>query len=93
MSLEDKVCRLVKERPDYGEILKNAIKIEESPPSDFIRDYGWEWHDVKAHPGKLTKLVSEGLVKVTYKSRRYTHYKLTDREAISRALKKCLNKI
>jgi len=87
--IEDKVCRLLRERPEYGEILENAIKIEENPPNDFVRDYGWEWHHVGGHPGRLTKLVAEGIIKVVYKSRRYTNYKLIDREAVKRALEKC----
>ena len=33
------------------------------------------------------KLVIEGIVNVTYKSRKYTHYKLADREAVKKALK------
>ena len=90
MPLEDKTCELIKQRPEYIEILENACKIEENPPNDFTRQYGWEWHQAKAHPGKLTKLVSEGLIEIRYKSRRYTHYKLADREAVRKALKKCV---
>lgn len=89
MSIKDKTCKLIKEHPDYKAILKAAIQVENKPPNDFIRDYGWEWHHAQAHPGKLTKLVSEGIVKVTYKSRRYTHYKLADKEEITEALQKC----
>mgnify|MGYP000403801914 CR=1 FL=1 len=88
--IEEKVCRLIRERPDYITILKQAIQVEENPPNDAVREFGWEWHDVHAHPAKLTKLVSEGLVKVTYKSRRYTHYRLVDKDAIKKALKSCL---
>ena len=86
---EEKVCRLIRERPDYKEILQRAITLEENPSNDFSRDYGWEWSDVKAHPAKLTKLVTEDIVDIKYKSRRYTHYKLTNRESIRKALNKC----
>ena len=82
MSLDlcERIRRLVRRNPEYGRILQEAIRIEEEPPDDFTRDYGWEWHQVRAHPAQLTKLVSEGILTVRYKSRRYTHYKLIDRE-------------
>lgn len=87
--VKDKVCRLLRERPEYRQILQKAIKIEDKPPNDFIKNYGWEWSDVKAHPAKLTKLVTEDLLDIKYKSRRYTHYKLKNKEAIEKGLKSC----
>ena len=88
MSLEDKICRLIRENPRYAGILERAVKVEESRLGDqyFL---GWEWHEVRAWPAELMKLVREGIVDITYKSRRYTHYKLVDREAVKRALKRC----
>jgi len=86
VSVEDRVRSLVRVRPDYAEILRRAVEVEENPPDEFTRKYGWEWHQVAAVPGKLVKLVGEGIVEITYKSRRYTHYKLADREAVKRAL-------
>lgn len=63
--------------------------MEENPPDEFILDYGRKWYNIRGHPAKLTKLVSDGIIRVVYKSRRYTHYKLTDREAVRKALEKC----
>ena len=87
MSVYEKIVKLVKEKPIYGEILKRAVEIERNPPNDFVRDYGWEWHHVQAMPPYLVKLVSEGILQITYKSRKYTHYKLVDLEETERALK------
>lgn len=87
--IKDRVCRLLRERPEYQQILRRAIKVEDNPPNDFVRDYGWEWGDVKVHPAKLTKLVTEDILDIKYKSRRYTHYKLKDKEAIQKALESC----
>jgi len=87
--VKDKVCRLIRERPEFREILERAIKVENSPPNDFVKNYGWEWSDVKAHPAKLTKLVTEDVLDIKYKSTRYTHYKLKDKEAIEKAMKSC----
>ena len=44
---------------------------------------------LRAWLAELMKLVREGIVDIAYKSRRYTHYKLVDREAVKRALKRC----
>ena len=88
--LKQKICRLIRKRPDYADILERALEIENKPSSDFIAQYGWEWDTVHAHPGTLTKLTAEGILDVGYKSRRYKHYKLADREAVKEALKTCV---
>jgi hypothetical protein len=87
MSKEERIYRLLQEHPEYREILERALAIEDNPPNEFVKNYGWEWSDVKAHPAKLIKLVTEGVLDIKYKSRRYTHYKLTDKEAVRKALK------
>ncbi|ADB58804.1 hypothetical protein [Archaeoglobus profundus] len=86
-NIKQKIIDLVRERPQYGRILKRAVEIEENPPNDFVAKYGWEWHEVQAMPAHLTKLVGEGILKIGYKSRRYTHYKLVDKEQTKEALK------
>ena len=87
--IQRKVCKLVVKRQDYADILERAVVIEKNPPSDFVAQHGWEWDQVQAHPGKLTKLIAEGILKVGYKSNRYKHYQLVDRDAIAEALKSC----
>lgn len=84
--LVDRVLKLINKRPDYAEILRRAVTIENNPPSDFVAKYGWEWDQVHAHPGTLTKMIAEGILKVGYKSRRYKHYQLVDKAAIEKAL-------
>lgn len=87
--LKQKICKLVRKRPDYAEVLERAIEIENNPSSEFVDKYGWEWDTVRAHPGTLTKLTAEGILNVGYKSRRYKHYKLADKEVVKEALKTC----
>jgi len=84
--MKEKVSRFIEEKPEYSEILAAAVRVEENPPVGTISRNGWEWHHVGAHPGRLTKLVSEGIVRVVSKGRRGTRYKLVDREAVARAL-------
>jgi len=86
-TLKEVIRKLVRERPEYAKILRNAVRVEENPPDDFVRDYGWEWYHVEASPPRLIKLVSEGIVKITYKSRRYTHYKLVNKDLVKETLK------
>jgi hypothetical protein len=78
--------------PRYREILQRAIEVEENAEkglhkdSSIIKDFGWEWYHVQAHPAEIMKLVREGIVEITYKSSRYTHYRLVDREKVKKAL-------
>ena len=47
---------------------------------------GWSWHDVRAYPATLMKLVVDGLLTVNYKSNSSTYYLLTDRAAVKQVL-------
>ena len=47
---------------------------------------GFEAHEIGAMPAYLYKLYNEGIVKITYKSRRYTNYVLADPVAVEKAL-------
>jgi hypothetical protein len=79
-STEEKIRKLVEGRSEYGEILRVALQLEEKLLAE-----GWEWHQVRGHPGMLTKLVGEGVIVVVSRGRR-TRYRLADREAVRRAL-------
>lgn len=83
MNAEGKIRKLVEERPEYGEILKAALWLEAGPENASAR--GWEWHEVGGHPGMLTKLVGEGVIRVVSRGRR-ARYRLVDRGATRRAL-------
>lgn len=39
---------------------------------------GWDWQQVGVLPGVLNKLIERQLIEVTYKSVRYTNYKMTE---------------
>jgi len=83
VEMEEKVRGLAKERLEYGKILKAALGLETGGAPAGRR--GWEWHQVGGHPGMLTKLVGEGVIRVVSKGRR-TRYRLVDREATKRGL-------
>lgn len=48
--------------------------------------FGFEAHEVHSMPAYLYKLYNEGILRITYKSRRYTNYMLTDPDAVEKAL-------
>lgn len=77
------------ENPKMREILRLAVEAEETSPAQ-KGQYGWEWHDVRAHPSSLMKLVVAGIVKVNYKSNRSTMYLLIDRPTVKKALSRAL---
>ena len=47
----------------------------------------WEWHDVRAAPQSIKKMILAGIVKVAYKTNKTTEYVLVDRDVIKAALK------
>ncbi|MFH1515281.1 MAG: AAA family ATPase, partial [bacterium] len=42
----------------------------------------WQWHHVQAAPASINKLIREGIVKIVYKTNKYTEYALVDRDEI-----------
>ena len=62
------------------------------PNSDKLKLYRsnyvmWEWHDVRAAPQSIKKMILAGIVKVAYKTNKTTEYVLVDRDVIKAALK------
>jgi hypothetical protein len=82
----DEIDKFIKKQPKYRDVLQRAVEVEEqhSATPDWL---GWEWHDVRAYPAQLVKLVIEGVAKVNFKSNSSTCYLLVDRELTKRILK------
>lgn len=59
-------------------ILTKILKVE-SKMSERDLALGWSWHTVGMYPANINKLIVQGLVEISYSSRRYTHYRLTER--------------
>ncbi len=71
--------------PEYRKTLTLALVYEESVARS--RNYqGWQWHDVETHPTKLIRLVTEGITRISLRTRQATYYVLRDRDALRRAL-------
>lgn len=73
--------------PIYHRVLELAVAHEEkglhSPGY-----MGWRWHDVEVHPTRLIRLVTDGISRISLRTRQATYYLLRDREEIKRALEK-----
>lgn len=76
----------LKQNPKHRDILQRAIEVEEKNINK-PNWLGWEWHEVRAYPAQLVKLVIEGIIEVNFKSNSSTCYLLVDRELTKRALK------
>ncbi len=73
--------------PEYRKTLSLALVHEESG-SGSGNYRGWQWHDVETHPTKLIRLVTEGITRITLKTRQATYYLLRDRKAVKKAIVK-----
>jgi len=60
------------------ELLKRIKEYEGSMEEESQR-LGWRWHDVGAYTATLNKFIVKGLVRVSYKSRAETWYRLTEK--------------
>jgi hypothetical protein len=82
---QDKVRLFLGRYPEYEKTLRLAIAHEESMGS--LDGQGWQWHDVDTHPTKLIRLVTEGIAKISLKSRQATYYLLRERATVKKSLK------
>lgn len=78
--------KFLKANPKYREILQRAIEVERENSKN-PHWLGWEWHEVRAYPAQLVKLVIEGVIKVNFKSNSSTNYLLVNPELTKQAVK------
>jgi hypothetical protein len=71
--------------PEFTKTLRLALAHEENAGP---QSQGWRWHDVETHPTKLIRLVTDGIARVSLKTRGATYYLLRDREAVRRTLER-----
>ena len=71
--------------PDYRDILKKAVKIEQS--KEYKRDTdGWAYSDLPADPLKINKLVQKGIIKITLSTNSGKWYRLINLEETKKIL-------
>jgi len=81
----DRVKLFLGRYPEYEKTLRLAVAHEESMSSS--DGQGWQWHDVDTHPTKLIRLVTEGIAKISLRSRQATYYLLRERATVKKSLK------
>jgi hypothetical protein len=84
-STEDRLSLFLDKFPEYRKTLQLAVMHEEAAPS-YVNYMGWQWSDVEIHPTKLIRLITEGITKISMKTRQATHYILRNRDAVKQAL-------
>ena len=82
---QEKVKLFLERYPEYEKTLRLAVAHEELTGSS--DGQGWQWHDVDTHPTKLIRLVTEGIARISIRSRQATYYLLRERAIIKRSLK------
>jgi hypothetical protein len=82
---EARVQGFLERFPEYSKTLRLAAVYEENAGTP---SQGWRWHDVETHPTKLIRLVTDGIAKVSQKTRGATYYLLRDRETVKRIIER-----
>jgi hypothetical protein len=78
------VVAFLQENPKYRPIVERALEVEEGNKNPSW--LGWKWHDVRAYPAQIVRLVVEGLAKVNFDSNSSTNYLLVNRDVIKKSL-------
>lgn len=78
------IANFFEKHPKYRAIVERAVEVEEGKKDPHW--LGWKWHDVRAYPAQIVRLVVEGIVKVNFESNSSTNYLLVNRESIKKGL-------
>ena len=86
---EDPLAAFLMENERYVDILKKAVELEEEleRKGSWVR---WEAYEVGAFGYDVVKLRNAGIVELVMKTNRHTYYKLVDRDAVKKAIKKVI---
>lgn len=78
---------LLESFPVYRRVLALAVAHEET---GFLSPgyMGWRWDDVEVHPTRLIRLVTNGISRINFRTRKATYYLLKDRAEVKWALEK-----
>jgi hypothetical protein len=83
--ITDSITLFLAKFPEYRKVLGLALVHEESNnPWSY---QGWRWPDVEIHPTKLMRLVTEGISKISARSRTGTYYLLKDSSIVRKVLR------
>ncbi len=83
----NKLSQFLERFPDYRKTLMLAVAHEDSAVNP-LNYQGWQWHDVETHPTKLLRLVTEGISRISLRTRQATYYLLRERDVVKLVLNK-----
>jgi hypothetical protein len=84
---QSRTLDLLQSFPIYRRVLALAIAHEERG-LHYSGYKGWRWDDVEVHPTRLIRLVTNGISRINFRTRKATYYLLKDRDEVKRALEK-----
>ncbi len=78
------IATFLDKNPKYRAIVERALEVEAANKNPHW--LGWKWHDVRAYPAQIVRLVVEGIARVNVESNSSTNYLLVNRESIRKGL-------
>ena len=87
VATQSPTLELLESFPIYRRVLALAVAHEETgllSPGYM----GWRWDDVEVHPTRLIRLVTNGISRINFRTRKATYYLLKDRAEVKWALEK-----
>jgi Holliday junction DNA helicase RuvB len=80
--VERNIDEFVEQHPEYADVIKRCYEHQLEKQASWANDLqGFEWHMVQAEPVQLRKLYSLGILKIVYRSRSATEYRVADMDA------------
>ena len=80
--MERNIDEFVEQHPEYADVIKRCYEHQLEKQASWANDLqGFEWHMVQAEPVQLRKLYSLGILKIVYRSRSATEYRVADMDA------------
>ena len=86
-AIQSPTLELLESFPIYRRVLALAVAHEET---GFLSPgyMGWRWDDVEVHPTRLIRLVTNGISRINFRTRKATYYLLRNRAEVKWALEK-----
>lgn len=90
-TVKDKVLKLLRDKPEYAEVLKGIVEVEKTNPMKEtiyqVEGDAWRFEDVDLNPGHLGNLIQLGIVKKVVDTQSCKAFRLAERNAIDEAIK------
>lgn len=80
--MERNIDEFLEQHLEYLDVIKRCYQYQLEKQASWTNDLqGFEWHMIQAEPVQLRKLYSLGVLKIVYRSRSATEYRVNDMDA------------